>query len=128
MEQHTRRPLDDPTASSVLQNIAHAIAIMRDMRHNLIFQLYIQTMVHVEWTKDPKCFDIAESHFRDILDKNQSHYEAWLEFIADFRRRTYIQIGESPNQWNSRFICWLMNSFQSYEILSDYMAKNDRKN
>jgi hypothetical protein len=142
MERYTRRPLDDPSATILSQNTVHsiaimrrvlqttalAIAIMRDLRHNPIWTLYIETMVHVELTNDPKCFEIAESHFRDILDKNQSHYEAWLEFIADFRRRTYIRIGESPNEWNSRFICWLMNSFQSYEILSEYMAKNPRKN
>jgi hypothetical protein len=128
MEQHTSRPLDDPTASLVLQTTAHAIAIMRDLRYNPIFTLYIETMVHVELTKDPKCFDIASRHFRDIIFNDYHHYEAWLEFIADFRRRTYIRIGESPNEWNSRFICWLMNSFQSYEFLSDYMAKNPRKN
>jgi hypothetical protein len=128
MERNTRRPLDDPTASLVSQTTAHAIAIIRDMRYNRIFQLYIQTMVHIELTNDPKCFDIASHHFRDIIYNDYSHYEAWLEFIADFRRRTYIRIGEYPNSWHSEFICWLMNSFQSYEFLSDYMAKNLLKN
>jgi len=124
MERNTCRPLDDPAASLVLQNTARAIAIMRDMRYNRIFQLYIETIVHMELTNDPKCFDIASHYFRDIIFKNYPHYEAWLGFIADFRERTYVEIGVSPNQWNSKFICWLMNYFQSYEILSEYMAKN----
>jgi hypothetical protein len=128
MERNTRRPLDDPTASLVSQTTAHAIAIIRDMRYNRIFQLYIQTMIHIELTNDPKCFDIASHHFRDIIYNDYSHYEAWLEFIADFRRRTYIRIGEYPNSWHPEFICWLMNSFQSYEFMSDYMAKNLLKN
>jgi hypothetical protein len=128
MEQNTRRPLDDPTASLVLQNTAHAIAIMRDLRHNPIFTLYIETIVHMELTNDPTCFDIAEYHFHAILDENKSNYEAWLGFIADFRRRTYIHIGVSPNEWNSGFICWIMNWFESYDILIEYMAKNPRKN
>ena len=128
MEQHTGRPLDDPAASLVLQNTARAIAIMRDMRYNRIFQLYIETMVHMELTNDPKCFHIASHYFRGIIFNDYPHYEAWLGFIADFRERTYIEIGVSPNQWNSKFICWLMNSFQSYEILSEYLAKNPRKN
>jgi len=128
MERKTRRPLDDPTASLVSQITAHAIAIMRDLRYNPIFTLYIETIVHMELTKDPKCFDIASRHFRDIIFNDYHHYEAWLGFIADFRKRTYIRIGESPNDWDSALICWLMNSFQSYEFLSDYMAKNPRKN
>lgn len=128
IERTTRRPLDDPTASLVLQNTAHAIAIMRDMRYNPIFTLYIETMVHIELTNDPKCFDIASRHFRDIIFNHYHHYEAWLQFIADFRKRTYTQIGESPKDWDSKLICWLMNWFQSYEFLTEYMAKNPRKN
>jgi hypothetical protein len=126
MERNTRRPLDDPAASVVLQTTAHAISVMRDLRYNPIFMLYIETMVHVELTNDPKCFDIASRHFRDIIFNDYHHYEAWLEFIADFRRRTYIRIGVSPNDWDSALICWLMNYFQSYEILSEYMAKNPK--
>jgi hypothetical protein len=128
MEQHTSRPLDNPAVSLVLQNTAHAIAIMRDLRHNRIFQLYIETMVHMELTNDPKCFDDASHHFRDIIFNDYHHYEAWLEFTADFQRRTCTQIGESPKNWDSGFICWLMNWLQSYEILSEYLAKNPQKN
>jgi hypothetical protein len=128
MERYTCRPKDDPRASFSSQQTAFAIAIMRDYRRNLVFQLYLETIVHVELTKDPKCFDIASRHFRDIIFNDYHHYEAWLEFIADFRRRTYIRIGESPNDWDSALICWLMNYFQSYEILSEYMAKNPPKN
>ena len=128
MERKTRRPLDDPTASLVSQITAHAIAIMRDLRYNPIFTLYIETIVHMELTKDPKCFDIASRHFRYIIIDHYHHYEAWLEFIADFRKRTYTQIGESPKDWDSKLICWLMNWFQSYEFLTEYMTKNPRKN
>jgi hypothetical protein len=85
-------------------------------------------MVHIELTNDPQCLNYAAHHFRDIIYNHYPQYEAWLEFIADFRRRTHIQIGESPNSWHSGFICWLMNSFQSYEILSKYMLENTRKN
>ena len=128
MEQHTGRPLDDPTASLVSRTTAHAIAIMRDMRHNRIFQLYIQTMVHIELTNDPQCLNYAAHHFRDIIYNHYPQYEAWLEFIADFRRRSCTQIGESPKNWDSGFICWLMNWIQSYKILSEYLAKNPQKN
>jgi hypothetical protein len=128
MERNTRRPLDDPEASLVSQTTAHAIAIMRDLRQNPIFTLYIETMIHVELTNDPQCLNYASHHFRDIIFNDYPHYEAWLEFIADFRRRTYVRISPNPRDWDSKLICWLMNSFQSYEILSDYMAKNPRKN
>lgn len=128
MERNTRRPLDDPTASRFLQNTAHAIAIMRDLRHNPIFMLYIETIIHMELTNDPTCFDTASHHFRNIIFNHYHHYDAWLEFIADFRKRTYTQIGESPKDWDSKLICWLMNWFQSYEFLTEYMAKNPRKN
>lgn len=128
MEQNTCRPLDDPTASLVSQTTAHAIAIMRDLRQNPIFTLYIETMIHMELTNDPQCLNYASHHFRDIIFNDYPQYEAWLEFIADFSRRTHIRIGESPNSWHSGFICWLMNSFQSYEIMSQYMLENPRKN
>lgn len=128
MERKTCRPLDDPTASLVSRTTAHAIAIMRDMRHNRIFQLYIQTMVHIELTNDPQCLNYAANHFRDIIYNHYPQYEAWLEFIADFRRRTHIQIGEFPKDWDSGFICWLMNWLQSYQFLSQYMLENPRKN
>lgn len=122
MERNTRRL--DPKASTVSQNIAHAIAIMRDYRHNLVFQLYLQTIIHMQLTKDPRCFDIAEDYFCDIKTTNRSHYDAWLEFIADFRKRTHIPIGKSPYDWNSGFISWIMNCFETYPNLMEYIAEN----
>jgi hypothetical protein len=127
MEKNTRRPLDDPTASLVSQNTAHSIAIMRDLRNSPIFTLYIETMIHIELTNDPQCLKYAANHFRDIIFNDYPQYEAWLEFIADFKRRTYIRIGQCPNEWDSGLICWLMNSFQNYEFLSEYIAGNPPK-
>lgn len=103
---------------------SYAIQIMRNYRQNLCFKLYLQTITHIEFTKDPHCFEIADNYFQEIVKNDHSHYEAWMDFIADFRRKTYIQVGESPKDWNSGLICWLMNQFENYETLIKYIAEN----
>ena len=128
MEQYTCRPKDDPSASLSSQTTAFAIAIMRDYRRNLVFQLYIETMVQMELTNDPICFKHADDEVRNIIVNHNSHYEAWLEFIAELKKRTSVRISPNPKDWNSKLICWLMDSFQSYEILSQYICKNPCKN
>jgi hypothetical protein len=128
VEKYTCRPKDDSSASLSSQMIAFAIAIMRDYRHNLIFQLYMQTMIQMELTNDPKCFDIADHEFRNIIISQYPHYKAWLEFMVEIEKRTRVRISQNPKDWNSELICWLMNSFQSYEFLSQYMSENPRKN
>lgn len=128
MERYTCRPKDDPSASLSSQTTAFAIAIMRDFRYNLVFQLYLETMVQMELTNDPSCFNIADNEFRNIIMNHYSHYEAWLEFIAELKKRTSVRINPNPKDWNADVICWLMNSFQSYEILSEYMSENPVKN
>lgn len=127
MERYTCRPKDDPNASVSSQTIAFAIAIMRDFRRNLVFQLYLETMVQIELTNDPKCFNIADNEFRNIIMNHYSHYEAWVEFIAELKKRTNVHINPNPKEWDSELICWLMDSFQSYEILNQYMSENHRK-
>jgi hypothetical protein len=128
MEQYTCRPKDDPSASICLQQTALSIAIMLDYRRNLVFQLYLETMVQMELTNDPICFKHADDKVRNIIVNKFSHYKAWLEFITEIQKRTYVRISPNPREWDSKLICWLMDSFQSYEILSQYMAENHRKN
>ena len=128
MERYTCRPKDDPSASLSFQTTALAIAIMRDYRRNLVFQLYLETMVQIELTNDSNYLKEAEQHFREIIMNQYSHYEAWLEFISEIQKRTHVRIGRNPKDWESNLICWLMNSFQSYDILSRYMSENPRKN
>ena len=129
MERYTCRPKDDPSANLSSQQTAFAIAIMRDYRRNLVFQLYLETMVQMELTNDPKCFVIADQEFRSIIMNHFPHYQAWLELIAEVKkRRTHVRISPNPKDWDSKLICWLMNSFQSYEILSQYMSENPPKN
>jgi hypothetical protein len=128
MEKYTFRPKDDPSARFSSQQTAFAIAIMRDYRCNLVFQLYLETIVHMELTKDPRCLKHADHEFRDIIVNHFPHYEDWLQFIAEIEKRTHVRINQNPKDWGSELICWLMNSFQSYEILSQYMSENPRKN
>lgn len=128
MERYTCRPKDDPSASLSSQTTAFSIAIMRDFRMNLVFQLYLETMVQSELTNETECFVIADKEFRNIIVNQFPHYEAWLGLVTEIEKRTYVRISQNPRDWDSKLICWLMNSFQSYEILSQYMAKNPRKN
>jgi len=128
MERYTCRPKDDPSASLSSQTTAFSIAIMRDFRVNLVFQLYLETMVQMELTNETECFVIADKEFRNIIVNQFPHYEAWLGLVTEIEKRTYVRISQNPRDWDSKLICWLMNSFQSYEILSQYMAKNPRKN
>ena len=128
MERYTCRPKDDPSASPSSQTTAFAIAIMRDYRHNLVFQLYLETMVQMELTNDTNCFKHADREFRNIIVNHFPHYEDWLQFIAEIEKRTHVRISPNPKDWDSDLICWLMNLFQSYEILSQYMLENPRKN
>lgn len=128
MERYTCRPKDDPSASFSSQITAFAIAIMRDYRRNQVFQLYLETMVQMELTNDPICFKHADQEFRNIIMNSFSHYEAWMQFIAEIKKRTHVHISPNPKGWDSNLICWLMNSFQSYEILSQYMSENPCKN
>jgi hypothetical protein len=128
MERYTCRPKDDPNASPSSQTTEFAIAIMRDYRHNVVFQLYLETMVQMELTNDPKFFKHANREFRNIIVNQLPHYEAWLQFIAEIEKRTHVHISPNPKDWDSKLICWLMNSFQSYEILSQYMSENPAKN
>jgi len=85
-------------------------------------------MVQVELTNDPICFKHADQEFRNIIMNHYSHYEAWLELITKIQKRTYVHINPNPKDWDSELICWLMNLFQSYEILSQYMEENPAKN
>jgi hypothetical protein len=128
MEKYTCQPKDDPSTSLSSQQTAFAIAIMRDYRHNLVFQLYLETMVQMELTNDPICFKHAGNQFRNIIANNFPHYEAWLEFIAEIEKRTHVRISPDPRYWDSKLICWLMNSFQSYKNLSQYLEENPAKN
>lgn len=128
MERYTCRPKDDPSASLSSQTTAFSIAIMRDFRVNLVFQLYLETMVQMELTNETECFVIADKEFRNIIVNQFPHYEAWLGLVTEIEKRTYVRISQNPRDWDSKLICWLMNSFQSYEILSQYMAENPRKN
>jgi hypothetical protein len=128
MEKYTCQPKDDPSTILLLKKIAFAIKIMRDYRHNLFFQLYLQTMVQIELTNDQMWFDIANQEFSIIIMNNFPHYKAWQEFIAEIEKRKHVRISLNPKEWNSKLICWIMNSFQSYEILNQYMSENPRKN
>lgn len=128
MEQYTCRPKEDPSASLCLQQTALSIAIMRDYRHNQVFQLYLETMVQIELTNDPICFKHAGNQLRNIIMNSFPDYEAWLEIIADLKKRTHVRIYPDPRYWDSKLICWLMNSFQSYKNLSQYLEENPAKN
>jgi hypothetical protein len=128
IEKYTCRPKDNLSASLSSKQTAFAIAIMRDYRHNAIFQLYMETMVQMELTNNSEWFNIADHEFRNIIVNHYSHYETWLEFIAKIKKRTHVRILLNPKDWDSELICWIMNSFQNYEILSQYMLENPIKN
>jgi hypothetical protein len=128
MEKYTCQPKDGPSASFSSRQTAFAIEIMRDYRRNLVFQLYLETMVQMDLTNDPICFKHADKEFRNIIVNQFPHYQAWLGLVTEIENRIHIRISPNPRDWDSKLICWLMNSFQSYEILSQYMAENPRKN
>ena len=128
MEKYTCQPKDGPSASFSSRQTAFAIEIMRDYQHNLVFKLYLETMVQVELTNDPICFKHAGNQFRNIIVNHFPDYEAWMQFIAQMKKRTHVHISPNPKDWDSKLICWLMNLFQSYEILSQYLEENPAKN
>lgn len=105
-------------SSKSSQMIEFAISMMQNYRHNRIFQLYIETMVHIERTGGyADCFNIAAQEFRKIIISDLSDYEAWVNLQVEFRKKTGYSFPLYPKDWDPKLIAWIMNAFQNYDYL-----------
>ena len=112
------KSVESAESSKSSQMIKFAISMMQDYRNNRIFQLYIETMVHIERTGGyADCFNVADQEFRNIIIADHADYEAWLNLHAEFRKTAGYSFPLYPKDWDPKLIAWIMNAFQNYDYL-----------
>jgi hypothetical protein len=118
-------------------NIAFAVSVLQDFSNNYIFILYIETINQVERTHDKKWFAFAERAFNKSLVTHKKDHEEWVQlherYKAKFRVPVELQAKSHekdsysfalhPQQWNFNLICWLMNEFENYDHLLQYIQE-----
>jgi hypothetical protein len=103
--------------------IASAVSILQDYGENRIFQLYLKTINDVQRTHDSNCFKVAEQEFNKMLSTNEKDHQEWLELHAKYQSNYGYSFAEHPQRWNFNLICWLMNGFENYDHLLQYITE-----
>ena len=116
-------------------NIAFAVSVLQDFSNNYVFNLYIETINQVERTHDKKWFALAERAFNKSLVTHKKDHEGWVqlherykakfrvpvELQSNFHRMDTYSFALHPQKWTSNLICWLMNEFENYDHLLQYI-------
>ena len=100
--------------------IALAVSVLQDYGENLVFQLYIKTINDVQRTHDSKYYMKAEQEFNCSISNEKDHRE-WLELHAKYQSNYGHSFAKNPQRWNFNLICWLMNGFENYDHLLQYI-------
>lgn len=103
--------------------IAFVVSVMQDYGENHILKIYLKTINDFERTRDENCFALAEQEFNKSLVTNEKDHQEWLELHTKFKNSLGYSFALHPQKWNFNLICWLMNGFENYDHMLQYIAE-----
>jgi hypothetical protein len=103
--------------------IAFVVSVLQDYCKNHILKLYLKTINDFERTRDVSCFELAEKEFNKSLVTNEKDHQEWMDVNKKFQENLCHSFELHPQKWNSKLICWLMNGFENYDHLLQYIAE-----
>jgi hypothetical protein len=103
--------------------IAFVVSVLQEYGGNHILKLYLETINDFERTRDESCFELAEKEFNKSLVTNEEDHQKWVELNEKFRVNLRHSFELHPQKWNSKLICLLMNGFDNYANLLQYIAE-----
>jgi hypothetical protein len=101
--------------------IAFVVSVLQDYGGNHILKLYLETINNFERTRNESCFALAEKQFNRSISTNEKDHQEWVELQAKFKENLRHSFELHPQKWNSKLICWLMNGFDNYVNLLQYI-------
>jgi hypothetical protein len=103
--------------------IAFVVSVLQKYGGNHILDLYLKTINYFERTRDESCFALAEQEFNRSISTNEKDHQEWVELQAKFKENLRHSFELHPQKWNSSLIGWLMNGFDNYKNLLQYIAE-----
>jgi len=113
----------EKTLSPQSQRIAFFVSILQEHSTNHFLQLYLHTINQYERTCDENCFDFAEHEYDKMVISNHQDYQAWVELHAKYKQEFGFSFQLHPKRWTNSLICCLMNGFDNYESLCQFIAE-----
>ena len=101
--------------------IAFVVSVLQDYGENHILKMYLKTINDMERTHDESCFALAEQEFNRSIVTNEKDHQEWVELNKKFQENLRLSFELHPQKWNFNLICWLMNGFDNYENLLQYI-------
>jgi hypothetical protein len=111
------------TLSPTSKRIGFMLSIFQDNHMNLFMQLYLQTIIEYERSRDPKCFEIAEQEYDRMISSNNQDYQAWVELSNRFEENLGFSFPIHPKQWTPMLISLIMGAFDSYPSMYQFMSE-----
>jgi hypothetical protein len=103
--------------------IAFVVSVLQDYGENHILKLYLKTINDFERTGDRTCFTNAKEEFNKSLVTNEKDHQEWVEMHERIQKNLRYSFAIHPQKWNFNLISWLMNGFENYEKLLQYIAE-----
>jgi hypothetical protein len=103
--------------------IAFVVSVLQDYGENYILKLYLKTINDFERTGDGNCFTLSKEEFNKSLVTNEKDHQEWMELNKKFQENLRYSFAIHPQKWNFNLICWLMNGFENYEKLMQYITE-----
>ena len=104
--------------------IAFVVSVLQDYgEENHILKLYLETIINFERNRDESCFALAVKEFNRSISTNEKDHQEWVELQAKFKENLRHSFELHPQKWNSSLIGWLMNGFENYDHLLQYITE-----
>ena len=71
----------------------------------------------------PFHFTNAKEEFNKSLVTNEKDHQEWLELHTKFKDFLGYSFALHPQRWNFNLICWLMNGFENYNHMLQYISE-----
>ena len=104
--------------------IAFVVSVLQEYgEENHILKLYLETIINFERNRDESCFALAVKEFNRSISTNEKDHQEWVELQAKFKENLRHSFELHPQKWNSSLIGWLMNGFENYDHLLQYITE-----